>query len=92
MTEMKLDRNQRKEILKTAIVQVLHENREELSELIAEALEEIESQRAISVKRSVEEPAKDKLWQPWVENLDTFSDDFMETRAQPCLQTREELF
>lgn len=91
MSEMSLDQNQLKEILKAAIVEVLHENKEEFSELIAEALEEIGLQRAINEKRN-EEIVKDKPWQSLFESLDNFSDDFMQTRAQPDLQTREELF
>ncbi len=31
-------------------------------------------------------------WEPLVESLDMFSDDFMETRDQPPLQARGDLF
>lgn len=31
-------------------------------------------------------------WETWVENLERFSADFMETRQQPEQQTRQELF
>ncbi len=31
-------------------------------------------------------------WQPLVESLDMFSDDFMETRDQPPRQSRADLF
>ncbi|KAM3098784.1 hypothetical protein ACKFKG_04775 [Phormidesmis sp. 146-35] len=47
MPELSLDQNQLKEILKAAIVEVLQENREEFSELLAEALEDIGLQQAI---------------------------------------------
>jgi hypothetical protein len=39
MSEMSLNQTQLKEVLKAAILEVLQENREEFSELIAEALE-----------------------------------------------------
>ena len=45
---MSLDQNQLKEILKAAIVEVLQENREEFSDLLAEALEDIGLQGAIA--------------------------------------------
>ena len=35
---------------------------------------------------------KNNLWQTLWNSLDLFSDDFMETREQPPLQEREELF
>ncbi|NJR52712.1 MAG: AbrB/MazE/SpoVT family DNA-binding domain-containing protein [Leptolyngbyaceae cyanobacterium CSU_1_3] len=35
--------------------------------------------------------SKDHPWQPLFDSLDHFSNDFMETREQPSLQTREEL-
>jgi hypothetical protein len=47
MSEISLNQNQLKEILKTAIVEVLQENREEFSELLAEATEDIGLQGAI---------------------------------------------
>jgi len=36
--------------------------------------------------------AKDNPWKSLFESLDQFSDDFMDTREQPTLQNREELF
>jgi antitoxin VapB len=33
--------------------------------------------------------AKDNPWQPLIASLDNFSDDFMNTRDQPLLDTRE---
>jgi antitoxin VapB len=35
---------------------------------------------------------KDDPWRLLIDSLDVFSDDFMETREQPNLQTREDLF
>ncbi|HLP90438.1 MAG TPA: type II toxin-antitoxin system VapB family antitoxin [Nostocaceae cyanobacterium] len=33
--------------------------------------------------------AKDNPWQSLIDSLDNFSDDFMNTREQPFLETRE---
>jgi antitoxin VapB len=35
---------------------------------------------------------KNNPWQPLFDSLSQFSEDFMETREQPKLETREELF
>jgi antitoxin VapB len=35
---------------------------------------------------------KEDPWRLLIDSLDVFSDDFMETREQPNLQTREDLF
>ncbi|MBD6617728.1 AbrB/MazE/SpoVT family DNA-binding domain-containing protein [Komarekiella sp. 'clone 1'] len=35
--------------------------------------------------------AKDNPWQSLIESLDNFSDDFMTTRDQPLIDTRESL-
>ena len=37
-------------------------------------------------------PYSAEPWQPWFDNLDLFSDDFMDDRAQPPQQDREDLF
>ncbi len=54
MSEMSFDQNHLKEILKAAIVEVLKENREEFSELLAEALEDVGLQRAIAEGEATE--------------------------------------
>ena len=36
--------------------------------------------------------SKDNPWQSLFDSLNLFSEDFMETREQPRLETREELF
>ena len=36
--------------------------------------------------------AKDDPWRSLIDSVDSFSEDFMETREQPNLQIREELF
>ncbi len=35
---------------------------------------------------------KDNPWQPLIDSLSLFSEDFMATREQPKLENREELF
>jgi antitoxin VapB len=35
--------------------------------------------------------AKDNPWQSLIDSLDNFSDDFMTTRDQPLMETRESL-
>ncbi|MBG1262682.1 antitoxin [Nostoc commune] len=35
--------------------------------------------------------AKDNLWRSLIDSLDNFSDDFMTTRDQPLIDTRESL-
>ncbi|MBW4583180.1 MAG: hypothetical protein KME42_26730 [Tildeniella nuda ZEHNDER 1965/U140] len=47
MSEMTLDPEQLKEILKSAIVELLRDNREEFSELLAEVIEDMAMERAI---------------------------------------------
>lgn len=47
MSEMILDSEQLKAVLKSAIVELLHENRQEISELLAEIIEDIAMERAI---------------------------------------------
>jgi hypothetical protein len=47
MSEMSLDSDQLKAVLKSAIVELLHENRQEISDLLAEIIEDIAMERAI---------------------------------------------
>ncbi|GAP97828.1 hypothetical protein NIES2104_43800 [Leptolyngbya sp. NIES-2104] len=44
---MILDSEQLKAVLKSAIVELLHENRQEISDLLAEIIEDIAMERAI---------------------------------------------
>jgi hypothetical protein len=62
MSEISLNQNQLKEILKAAIVEVLQENREEFSELLAKALEDIGLQRAISEGESTELVSRETIF------------------------------
>lgn len=48
MSEITLNSDQLKEILKSAIVELFQDNREEFSELLAEAIEDIAMKRAIA--------------------------------------------
>ena len=48
MSEITLNSDQLKEILKSAIVELLQDNREEFSELLAEVIEDIAMKRAIA--------------------------------------------
>lgn len=47
MSEMILNSEQLKAVLKSAIVELLHENRREVSDLLAEIIEDIAMERAI---------------------------------------------
>lgn len=48
MSEMTLNQEQLKEILKTAIVELIRDNREEISEFLAEIIEDVAMERAIA--------------------------------------------
>ena len=48
MSEITLNPEQLKEILKSAIVELLRDNREEFSELLADVMEDIAMERAIA--------------------------------------------
>lgn len=62
MAEISLNQNQLKEILKTAIVEVLQENREEFSELLAEALEDIALRQAIAEGETTELVSREAIF------------------------------
>jgi hypothetical protein len=48
MSEMTLNQEQLKEILKTAIVELIRDNHEEISEFLAEIIEDMAMERAIA--------------------------------------------
>jgi dsDNA-binding SOS-regulon protein len=54
MSEITLNSDQLKEILKSAIVELIRDNREEVSEFLAEIIKDIAMERAISAKRNSE--------------------------------------
>ncbi|HEY9628877.1 MAG TPA: hypothetical protein V6C84_16370 [Coleofasciculaceae cyanobacterium] len=56
MSELTLDQNQLKAIVKVALLELFQENRSAFTELIAEAIEEIGLERAI-VEGEATEPA-----------------------------------
>ncbi|KAM3100479.1 hypothetical protein ACKFKF_11710 [Phormidesmis sp. 146-12] len=62
MSEISLNQTELKEILKAAIVEVLQENREEFSELLAEALEDIGLQGAIAEGETTELVSRETIF------------------------------
>lgn len=54
MSEMSLDSDQLKAVLKSAIVELLQENRQEISDLLAEIIEDIAMERAIAEGKTTE--------------------------------------
>jgi len=63
MSEITLDPDQLKEILKSAIVELLRDNREEFSELLAEVIEDIAMVRAIAEGKTTELVSHDTIFQ-----------------------------
>jgi dsDNA-binding SOS-regulon protein len=63
MSEATLNPNQLKELLKSAIVELLRDNREEVSEFLAEVLEDIAMERAITEGESTELVSRDSIFQ-----------------------------
>ncbi len=57
MSEISLDSEQLKAVLKSAIVELLHENRQEISDLLAEIIEDIAMERAIGEGETTEKSA-----------------------------------
>ena len=62
MSEISFNQTQLKEILKAAIVEVLQENREEFSELLAEVLEDIGLQQAIAEGETTELVSREAIF------------------------------
>ncbi|WP_019499070.1 hypothetical protein [Pseudanabaena sp. PCC 6802] len=54
MSEITLNPEQLKEILKSAIVERLHENREEVSDFLAEIIEDVAMERASAEGETIE--------------------------------------
>ncbi|MGJ5676171.1 MAG: hypothetical protein ACR9NN_21610 [Nostochopsis sp.] len=57
MSEITLNSEQLKEILKSVIVELIRDNREEVSEFLAEILEDIAMERAIAEGETTDKPA-----------------------------------
>ncbi len=63
MSEITLNPEQLKELLKSAIVELLRDNREEFSELLAEVIEDIAMERAISEGNTSQLVSRDTIFQ-----------------------------
>lgn len=63
MSDITLNPEQLKEILKSAIVELLRDNREEFSELLAEVIEDIAMERAIVKGNTTELASRDTIFQ-----------------------------
>lgn len=63
MSEITLNPDQLKEILKSAIVELLRDNREEVSEFLAELIEDIAMERAIAEGEATELVSRESIFQ-----------------------------
>lgn len=63
MSEITLNPEQLKEILKSAIIELIRDNREEVSEFLAEILEDIAMERAIAEGETTELTSRDSIFQ-----------------------------
>lgn len=66
-------------------------SREEIKKAIDQLNDAQLEQVAVLLKSIQMQKAYQRGWQPLMESLDKFSDDFMETREQPPLDVRESL-
>ncbi len=62
MTEITLDETKLKELLKAAIVELLQEQQEEFSQILAEALEDIAMKNAIKEGENTETVSRDDIF------------------------------
>ncbi len=63
MSEITINSDQLKEIFKSAIVELLHENREQVSELLAEIIEDVGMERAIAEGEATEIVSREDIFQ-----------------------------
>ena len=63
MSEITLNQEQLKEIFKNAIVELLSENREEVSDFLSEIIEDIAMERAIAEGEDTELVSRDSIFQ-----------------------------
>jgi hypothetical protein len=63
MSEITLNPEQLKEILKSAIVELVRDNREEFFELLSEVVEDIAMERAIEEGNTTELVSRDTIFQ-----------------------------
>ena len=63
MAEITIDETKVKELLKTAILELIQEKPEELSEFLAEALEDFGIKNAINEGEETEKVSRDRIFQ-----------------------------
>jgi len=63
MSEMTLNQEQLKEILKTAIVELIRDNHEEISEFLAEIIEDMAMERAIAEGKTTSLISREAIFQ-----------------------------
>jgi dsDNA-binding SOS-regulon protein len=63
MSEITLNSNQLKEIIKSAIVELIRENREEVSEFLAEMIEDMAMEQAIVEGETTELVSRESIFQ-----------------------------
>jgi dsDNA-binding SOS-regulon protein len=63
MSEVTLNPDQLKEILKSAIIELLRDNREEVSEFLAEIIEDVAMERAIVEGETTELVSRESIFQ-----------------------------
>ncbi|MBE9050527.1 hypothetical protein IQ243_08905 [Nostocales cyanobacterium LEGE 11386] len=63
MSEIILNPEQLKEILKSAIVELIRDNREEVSEFLTEIIEDIAMERAIAEGETTDLVSRDSIFQ-----------------------------
>jgi len=63
MSEITLNPEQIKEILKSAIVELIRDNREEVSEFLAEIIEDVAMERAIAEGETTELVSRESIFQ-----------------------------
>lgn len=62
MTEIALNSDQFKEVLKATILELCHENREEFSQLLSEIIEDIAMEQAIQEGEATESVSRDDIF------------------------------
>ncbi|MGB7416669.1 MAG: hypothetical protein WA902_20870 [Thermosynechococcaceae cyanobacterium] len=63
MSDTTLNPTQIKEIFKSAIIELIHENRHEVSEFLAEIIEDVAMERAISEGEATELVSRESIFQ-----------------------------
>ncbi len=63
MSEITLNPDQLKEILKSAIVELIRDNRQEVSEFMAEIIEDVAMERAIASGETTELTSRESIFQ-----------------------------